>query len=173
MRGQAAVDVVIQAVTSGMRVHNVLDSSSAPTAYVYQSFEGASLTVLENGQIGLAFESDNGSTLVAEGILNETWAFAAPGEPVHTHYQVSGDSIIQIIDHQAADYTYSIVADPQWGWEGVLLWAHQNRLKAQDVAAGNLAPIICAQLFLIGAPVLAALWGHMRPQSTPKQIKLT
>lgn len=155
--GTGEVDVAMQLVTGGVRVQTVLNSVNAPTTYSYAISDGAMPEVLDDGSIGIVLSTDDGPATVVGNVLKTPWAFDAEGTPVSTHYEVSGNSVVQIVDHRAADYVYPIVADPEWGWEGILLWAYLNHQETADVAAGDTSAVVCAPPLVLGGPVIAAL----------------
>ena len=42
------------------------------------------------------------------------WALDANGVNVPTHYEISGTTLTQVVEHKAGDFAYGIVADPWW-----------------------------------------------------------
>ena len=46
--------------------------------------------------------------------MERPWARDANGAEVPTHYEITGTTLTQIIDHRMEPYAYPIVADPFW-----------------------------------------------------------
>ena len=93
----------------GVQMLTTINASSAPTKYEYE-------LNLENGQV-LELKDGAPAVLNADGslaaVVEKPWAVDAKGKPVPTHYEIAGDTLIQVVDHQAlsAD-SYPVVADP-------------------------------------------------------------
>ncbi|WKB36474.1 hypothetical protein QS257_05045 [Terrilactibacillus sp. S3-3] len=51
---------------------------------------------------------------IVTSIFQPAWAKDANGNNVHTHYEVNGDTITQVIDTDNTT-AYPVVADPNWG----------------------------------------------------------
>jgi len=89
-----------------VRMGVLISSATAPTEYHYP--------ITAPG--GVRLEQVNGWILIrnAEGeflsYIEPAWAIDANGDPVPTRYELRGDSIVQVVDHQGA--AYPVVADP-------------------------------------------------------------
>lgn len=94
---------------AGVQMLTTINDSSAPTEYEYE-------INLENGQV-LELKDGAPAVLNADGslaaIVEKPWAVDAKGKSVPTHYEIAGDTLIQVVDHEAlsAD-SYPVVADP-------------------------------------------------------------
>lgn len=156
VRGDKAVDLAIQATShGGARISTVIRDSDAPLRYSFP-ISGGSPVIDSDGSVSLEVTSGE-STLILDGVVKAPWAYDAEGSPVPTHFEVDGESLVQVVDHTAREFVYPVVADPEWGWEGVILWAYLNKQETRDVAAGDVAPVVCAPLLAVAGPVLAAL----------------
>jgi hypothetical protein len=40
------------------------------------------------------------------------WATDAAGRSVPTHYELDGDVLVQVVEHQSGEFSYPIIADP-------------------------------------------------------------
>ncbi|MDN4613276.1 hypothetical protein P5G50_02320 [Leifsonia sp. F6_8S_P_1B] len=94
-----------------VQIHTVVDSASAPNRYDYpiELPEGASLVKTPEGVVAVVGEE--GTPLA---VFGEAWAKDAKGEPVPTHYEVTGSTLTQVVEtdeHTA----YPVVADPSTG----------------------------------------------------------
>lgn len=98
--------VVVSA--TGLQLLTIIDDPSAPTDFVYE-------LALESGQSlqklgdGAQVIDSAGSTVV---LIAPAWAKDAEGRDVPTSYSVSGNTLIQTIDHTSNPVSYPIVADP-------------------------------------------------------------
>ncbi|WP_166985288.1 hypothetical protein [Canibacter zhoujuaniae] len=93
----------------GVQMLTTINNASAPTEYEYE-------IDLEKGQI-LEFKDGVPAVFNADGSLaafvERPWAIDAKGKPVSTHYEIAGDTLIQVVDHQAlSSDSYPVVADP-------------------------------------------------------------
>jgi hypothetical protein len=100
------------------------------------------------------------STMVGVGTVAPAWAIDANGQRVPTHYEIRGNSIVQVIDF-TADTAFPVIADPQywywWGYTVTTSWAQTLQLKQQvNSGALNYAPILCG---IIGAAVATVACG--------------
>jgi hypothetical protein len=89
-----------------VRVGVLIESDTSPTEYSYavSAVEGVQLEVLDDGII---IRDARGEFL---SYVEPAWAVDADGNGVPTHYEVRGDSIVQIVEHNGA--AYPVVADP-------------------------------------------------------------
>ncbi|WP_434971574.1 hypothetical protein [Microbacterium paraoxydans] len=84
---------------------------TAPTAYSF-NVTGADLIIsLPDGSLALLdVAADDQVSLV--GTIAAPWAYDATGAPVPTHFEVSGTTVTQIVEHRSGQYVYAITADP-------------------------------------------------------------
>ncbi|NLC98283.1 MAG: DUF2599 domain-containing protein [Actinomycetales bacterium] len=111
IRAYAAVkdDGSVQVVTA-------ITSPDAPEEYLYSLEIPAGGEIVELGD-SLAILDENEEFI---GAVAPAWAIDANGVPVPTEYVVDGTSVTQVVEHQAHDVAYPVVADP---WLGVNLLA--------------------------------------------------
>lgn len=99
-----------------VQIITVLDNVAAPVRYDYDlsSTSDVMLEIRDSGMV--VIRDDAGEWL---GGVASPWAFDADGVSVPTHFEVSGSTLTQVVDHQAGDFAYPISADP---WLGQNLW---------------------------------------------------
>lgn len=95
----------------------VIESADAPSSYAFD-FSGDTDITAELGEIGGGVLFLDGDEVVG-GVL-PPWAFDADGLEVPTHYEISGDSVVQVVDHVGGRFTYPIVADPTYYGESLI-----------------------------------------------------
>lgn len=141
-------DVAVQMTSTGtVRVQTVIPSESAGLEYTYTFGEGVIPAIQEDGSVVLASDEANGVS-VGYGTVAAPWAFDAAGEPVDTHYSVSGDQLVQVVT-PAPDTTYPIVADPTVT-VGTGIYVYYNKTETKNIAKSPVtdklkyASIVCA-----------------------------
>lgn len=122
--------LAVQSLTDGVRFLTVLDGKGAPTAYEYTFEVGDDLALSPRPDGGIDF-IDNDSVAVAR--IDAPWAYDARGMAVPTHYEVSGTTVIQHVDHLSSDFAYPITADPKYSW-GWGFYVHFNRAETKTIA---------------------------------------
>lgn len=98
-----------------LQVTTVIASVSAPTEYVYHLSLPAGTEIVAAGTTLLFVD---GQKLV--GGLTPAWAKDSAGRDVPTHYEVTGTTITQVVDHTDGEFAYPVVADP---WIGIALFS--------------------------------------------------
>jgi len=100
-----------QASASGERMLINIAELTAPTAYSF-NVTGADLIIsLPDGSLALLdVAADDQVSLV--GTIAAPWAHDATGAPVPTHFEVSGTTVTQVVEHRSGQYVYAITADP-------------------------------------------------------------
>jgi hypothetical protein len=98
-----------------LQVVTVIDSATAPTRYPYELTLPAGTEIVASGDVLLFVDDEK---LV--GGLAPAWAKDADGRDVPTRYEINGLTITQVVEHNGANFTYPIVADP---WLGVALFS--------------------------------------------------
>ncbi|WP_148272797.1 hypothetical protein [Microbacterium testaceum] len=93
----------------GVQITTVIENASAPRKYAYPISLPDGLT-LERGVNGDVSATPAGSSIPALYVA-APWAKDANGDPVHTHYEVSGNTITQVVDFSEQS-SFPIVADP-------------------------------------------------------------
>lgn len=120
-----------------LQIATVLASRKAPARYTYRLTlpAGAKANIGADG--GVNFFGANGKYI---GGIAPAWSRDARGAEVPTHYELAGSTLTQIVDHQAIDYAYPIVADPWLGLELIDRTAWQSKtLQVFPTLWGRLA----------------------------------
>ncbi len=131
---EIAPGVTLAIVTSETTTQAILrlDASTAPTRYEFtEGMPPGEPVLLESGGIELLGES--GEII---GQIDPPWAFAADGSSVPTRYEVTDNSIVQIIDHSES-MLYPIVADPSYSCGWVTCTTKFNRFWTANIASGG------------------------------------
>lgn len=132
----SSVSVPIVKNDGSIQLVTVLTSSTAPSDYLYKFRlpKGSSIFRLGDGVVFM-----NQAKFI--GAIAAPWAKDANGLDVPTHYEVSGTTVIQVVDHLSDKFAYPIVADP---WFGVNLFSSiyiSDRVyRSQPVVNLNLSP---------------------------------
>ena len=71
--------------------------------------EGAKLSKLTDGSVEI--HSAHGELL---SVVSAPWAYDANGSQVPTHYEISGNTLTQVVNHTDQDVAYPVVSDPFW-----------------------------------------------------------
>ncbi len=93
-------------------VLEVIDGPTGPQSFTYEMAlpDGAVLVLRESGQVWLRTAGSEESQL-----LTAPWAYDADSRPVPVRYQVDGNSLTMLVDHDIeGQWSYPIVADPCW-----------------------------------------------------------
>lgn len=117
------------------RVTSVLSSKAAPERLDYTFADASSLTIHENGSVTIIGKDNQIS-----GGVDVPWAVDAQGKSVPTYYEVNGNVLTQVIEHNADDYAYPVTADPSWST--VFKWVGRGaKFLAKKVGPG--AAVLC------------------------------
>lgn len=143
--GQSSLATSIIPNQSAVQIINTISSKEAPTQYEYEIDlpEGGSLAQDSNGSINIY----NGDQELIS-VVGSPWAYDANGKSVPTKYSISGNKIIQIVEHQQEDVAYPVVSDPIF----ISAWAHRCLLGiglngptiARIASSGSPAALIAA-----------------------------
>ncbi|MCZ2404395.1 DUF2599 domain-containing protein [Paenarthrobacter sp. Z7-10] len=110
--GSTTVSILKQ--DASVQLNTVIQGANAPASYVYpvNMPAGAKLSANDDGSVTIVDSVGN-----FLGGISAPWAVDAGGGSVPTHYDISGSSLIQVVDlsHVTA---YPVVADP---WFGIAL----------------------------------------------------
>lgn len=169
--GNSTSSVVLVHETGSVQVATVIDSAAAPTRYDYPiDLPEASNLVLRDG--GAAVIDD--ATGEVLGSFAAPWAKDATGRNVPTRYELSGQTLTQVVDHDSS-FTYPVVADPTYKTYVSYLSKAQvvsmyNGLKGVSNAC-SLAPIpypisIACMGLAPAAQVEKAYWNKWRLKVT-------
>lgn len=91
-----------------VQITTVIDGADAPTHYEYPITLPAGGKLIDAGE-GYFAALDSEDMPIA--MIEPAWALDANGNDVSTHYEIDGDTLIQVVEHQEGD-AYPIVADP-------------------------------------------------------------
>lgn len=108
--GTGEAQIAVQEAAGGVRALVTIESEGAPERYVFPvAGDVASLTDEPDGSV----TARNAFGMIV-GSFAPAWARDAAGRSVPTHYEISGTSLTQVIDHRGGGYAYTVVADPWW-----------------------------------------------------------
>jgi hypothetical protein len=128
---QNGSDTAVLAKTDGsLQIATVLTTQDAPTNYSYDLTLPAGVKVTVNSDGGVVFLGANGRYL---GGVAPAWARDARGANIPTHYELSGSTLIQVVEHKNLPYAYPIVADPWFGYDLISYTKWNLPLKRLEV----------------------------------------
>lgn len=138
----------------GTRFLSVLENNEADSRYDYR-FEGTDLKLEEDGSASILLEGED------IGTVDAPWAYDANGNEVPTHFEVSDETLTQVISHEKGNFEYPIVADPKvthtW-WNQTVYF---NKMETGVIAGGStIAAILLAKVPFVGG-ILAAGAGTL------------
>lgn len=142
---ESGTSSVVEPLVGGVRIATVLEDADAPTSYTYQ-FDGARPELQGDGSVLLYADEvtvgEDPAAAVPAGTVESPWATDANGQPVATHYEVVGDSVIQVIEPTATT-AYPVVADPTawWGVYYKMSSTAANRISAALYAGSGVAAL--------------------------------
>lgn len=107
--GSATVPVVKS--DGSVQINTTIASAEAPTTYRYPITvpEGGSLRLNADGSVSVLDAAGD----FASG-FGVPWAKDAAEQPVATHYELDGTTLVQVVEHRADGVQYPVVADPSW-----------------------------------------------------------
>ncbi len=109
--GNSTNSVVLVHDTGSVQVATVIDDAGAPTRYDYPiDLPDASSLILQDGGGASVIDDASGEVL---GGFAAPWAKDATGEDVPTHYELNGQTLTQVVDHNSS-FAYPVVADPTY-----------------------------------------------------------
>lgn len=103
-------DLAVQAFDHGVRIQTVLSDADAPSRFEYPVDVPAGGSIVTQDDGGITVLDAAG---LPRGGFAAPWARDASGATVSTHYEISGSTVVQVVDHAGA--AYPVVADP-WLW---------------------------------------------------------
>lgn len=108
--GNSTSSVVLVHEAGSLQIATVIDSSSAPTRYDYPINlpEASSLVPMDDG--AAVVDDATGEVL---GTFAAPWAKDATGKDVPTHYELNGQTLTQVVDHDSS-FSFPVVADPTY-----------------------------------------------------------
>lgn len=133
------------------RILAILRSELSPERYAYDFAANGSHVQLTLDAFGGVSVVDSAGNKVL--FVLPPWATDAEGRDVPTRYEVNGTSLVQVVDHLGAGFTYPIVADPATcGW--VTCTYYFGKKATKDFSTAASAAAVCSALAKI--PPLAA-----------------
>lgn len=166
-------DTVVQGLSNGARIIEVIRSSDAPKEFTYKVDVPAGMKLIPqtDGSVLIGTQSQAGDvvTINADGMIGAPWAVDANGKPVPASYKVSSDGVITMHVEHSKGVAYPIVADPSYSWNGFLAswgtWTpwnvnvYLNKARSEDAADGG--AVLCVGLAFVPVigGVLAAICG--------------
>lgn len=135
---KGSTDATVQVTEDGFRIHTVILDASAASRYSHEVSipDGARLaltdTLTSKGQDKKAKNTGPGGALILDSQdkllagFSAPWATDANGAAVPTHYELEGNTLVQVIDHTSGNTAYPVVADPYLGFDMVssARWAY-------------------------------------------------
>lgn len=110
--GNGASSVPLVKDDGSVQILTIIDAAGAPEKYSYalEVTDGATLAVGEDGAVQIT-----GADGKFVGGVAPAWAVDAKGAAVPTRFEVAGATLTQVIEHEAGQFSYPIVADPWLG----------------------------------------------------------
>lgn len=132
--------------------------SAPPAKSPEWTFEsGTQLLLLDDGSVSV---SDADGFL---GGIEAPWAIDAAGRSLPTHYEISGSTLMQIVDTTGA--SFPVVADPTVQFFGPYIQVHLNKAESRTAIGGYAAcagvlsksPVPFAKLLQVSCTTVAAI----------------
>ena len=123
---QQNTDLAIQPFNDSARILTILNGVDSPSEYSYK------VNLPTGGEIK---KDDNGGILVIDnkgsliGGFATPWAIDSDGKKIPTHYEIRGDSVVQLVEHLDGETHYPVVADP-WLWMNLIYSAEWTSSSA-------------------------------------------
>lgn len=144
-------DAAVQVLEGGLtRIQTIINDASEPHAFTY--FFGAGYAPVQAADGSIVVAGDDGAAL-----FEAAWARDANGKSVATHYEIRGETLVQVVD-VSADTAYPVVADPAWKWYNFVWGAKFNRYETRTMASSGGAAGMCG-ILATWAPPIAVVCG--------------
>lgn len=134
-------------ITNGVRLVLTMGSADSPTRYEFglgDSSEAVELSLAPNG--GVQVSDTSGGDL---GFIAPPWAMDANGDAVPTHYELDGDTLVQVVEHEGA--AYPVVADPSFQSDCGYVTCTLRFNRAKTAQARNASYLVLAAATVCGA----------------------
>jgi len=137
-----------------VRIQKVIHGPGDPHEFTYELGNGYMPLQAADGSIW-AYRFDQNGAIDIYGV-GEAWARDADGAVVNTHYEIRGNSLVQVVT-PTGETVYPVVADPTWEWYNAAYGAGFSKRETRDLA--NLGGIagLCSSLWRW--PALGAACG--------------
>ena len=116
-----------------IQIATILDNNQSPETFNYIVGQ-SDVTTLVADSSGAVLVQENGEFAMA---IAPPWAVDAKGEQVPTRFEVRGNTLTQVVQHQARNYKYPIVADP---WFGIDIFGAVTQNYSLQRISGTLTP---------------------------------
>lgn len=128
--GNGTTTVPVVKNDGSVQVTTIIASAAAPQEFSY------GLSLPDDAAISIG---DSGVVLVTSGdalVLGVAppWAVDAAGAEVPTHYDLRGNTLVQVVDHTSASFQYPVVADP---WLGAALFGPVSQNSSTQKIKGT------------------------------------
>jgi hypothetical protein len=140
-----SADVSVETFDHGVRISTVIAASDTDSVFTYPLEEGVTSELNADQTVSLfkeveAADPETGETVVAQieiAVVETPWAVDASGTTIPTHYELTDDAIVQVVD-RSGDIDYPVVADPTFTqinpFQMRIRW---NRAETATIAAGG------------------------------------
>jgi hypothetical protein len=149
-------------VDGSLQLLSVISEKAAPTRFSYglSTDEPLELNLLADGSV--AAYNEAGVPILA---VAAPWATDANGNAVVTRFEVVGQELTQVVDHNIAGVAYPVVADPKltWYWWGYITKFSKSETKQianASTNAGALA-ILCGLIASAPGAVACGIAGFL------------
>lgn len=114
--GSTSVPVAME--NNALQINTIIDGPESPTRYDYSFDLPSGVAFVASADGSYVAMSDAGEFVFAVGA---PWAKDANGNDVPTRYELNGNTLTQVVDHNIPGVAYPVVADPtSWTeWWGV------------------------------------------------------
>jgi len=145
-----------------LQLLSVISGPDAPTEFVYGLSTDVPLKLerLDDGSVV-------GYTAAGIPVLTVAtpWATDANGNSVSTSFEVVGQDLIQVVNHEAPGVAYPVVADPQltWYWWGYITKFNRSETRQIANASSDAAAlaILCGLIANLPGAVACGLAGFI------------
>lgn len=135
--------VVARPATLGAQALIVIDGADAPTRYAFPVETDGAPSELRSTADGTIEVYRHGASAPSSTVA-PAWAVDADGQPVPTHFEIQGSSLVQVVEHQSA--AYPVVADPQYTWGIATGTTYYNRAETRSLKTRSYGYVVAAGL---------------------------
>lgn len=141
-----SADVSVEPLPNGVRFSTVISENDTDSEFTYPLEDGVTPEINPDQTISLfkeieATNPDTGAVVAAQlevALVQAPWAVDSSGASVPTHYEVTDNAIVQVVDRSSDKVAYPIVADPTFTqinpFQMLIRW---NRAETATIAAGG------------------------------------
>jgi hypothetical protein len=168
--GSSTVPIVQK--DGSVQIDTVIHGASAPSRYSYSMDmpAGASMKIHSDGS---AIATDPlGAPLF---FVAAPWAKDATGAVVATHYEIVGNILTQVVDHNVQGVRYPVVADPKvtwfaWSATFKLTKAETKKVASATSNAGALA-VLCGLIASAPGAIVCGIAGYIASAVSVSMMK--